>query len=118
MPDDWENARGLDVNNPSDATKDRDNDGYTNVEEYINSLPVDCINPLPGEIKPEDDSAQTESSVIGRDGGPQSEGDGAEAEISDRGQEGGCGCQSGPVAQRLLLPILVIVLCFRKKYTF
>jgi hypothetical protein len=35
MPDDWEIARGL---NPSldDSAHDRNNDGYTNIEEYIN----------------------------------------------------------------------------------
>lgn len=36
MPDDWETDRGLDPNDPADATLDRDGDGYTNVEEYIN----------------------------------------------------------------------------------
>ncbi len=37
MPDDWERARHL---NPlsDDSAKDRDGDGYTNIEEYINEL--------------------------------------------------------------------------------
>lgn len=37
MPDDWEAARGL---NPkvNDSAEDRDGDGYTNIEEYINGL--------------------------------------------------------------------------------
>jgi pectate lyase len=38
MPDDWEMARGLDISDPMDALRDRDRDGYTNIEEYINSL--------------------------------------------------------------------------------
>jgi hypothetical protein len=38
MPDDWEKAHGLDPHDPSDAAKDRDGDGYTNIEEYVNSL--------------------------------------------------------------------------------
>lgn len=38
MPDQWEIAAGLNRNDPSDASKDRNGDGYTNVEEYINSL--------------------------------------------------------------------------------
>jgi pectate lyase len=38
MPDTWESARGLDPNNAADATGDRDGDGYTNIEEYVNSL--------------------------------------------------------------------------------
>ena len=39
MPDEWELAVCLDLNNPSDANSDRDSDGYTNVEEYLNWLP-------------------------------------------------------------------------------
>ena len=38
MPDDWETAHGLDPHNPADAGLDRDGDGYTNVEEYLNSI--------------------------------------------------------------------------------
>ncbi|KPL05627.1 hypothetical protein AMJ85_11550 [candidate division BRC1 bacterium SM23_51] len=38
MPDDWESARGLDPNDADDGASDRDGDGYTNVEEYLNSL--------------------------------------------------------------------------------
>ena len=38
MPDAWEIAHGLDPNNASDGSMDRDGDGYTNVEEYINGL--------------------------------------------------------------------------------
>jgi len=38
MPDAWEKKRGLDPNDASDGAKDRDKDGYTNVEEYINGL--------------------------------------------------------------------------------
>lgn len=38
MPDDWENANGLDPNNPADGPLDPDGDGYTNVEDYINGL--------------------------------------------------------------------------------
>ena len=38
MPDAWEKAHGLDASDATDAIADRDADGYTNVEEYINSL--------------------------------------------------------------------------------
>ncbi|MHC4134228.1 MAG: hypothetical protein ACYS0K_04510 [Planctomycetota bacterium] len=38
MPDDWETERNLDPNDPADSALDRDGDGYTNVEEYINGV--------------------------------------------------------------------------------
>ncbi len=38
MPDDWEQRHGLNPRDPSDAAGDRNNDGYTNLEEYLNSL--------------------------------------------------------------------------------
>ena len=38
MPDSWETAHGLDPNNAADGSLDRDSDGYTNVEEFLNSL--------------------------------------------------------------------------------
>lgn len=38
MPDDWERQKGLDPGDPSDGSKDRDGDGYTNIEEYLHSL--------------------------------------------------------------------------------
>jgi hypothetical protein len=42
MPDEWEKAHGLNPNDPSDANADRDGDGYTDVEQYLNSL---CATP-------------------------------------------------------------------------
>jgi len=38
MPDDWETANKLDPANPNDRNADLDNDGYTNLEQYLNSL--------------------------------------------------------------------------------
>jgi hypothetical protein len=38
MPDAWEKQHGLDPASAADGAADRDNDGYTNVEEYLNSL--------------------------------------------------------------------------------
>lgn len=38
MPDEWEKARGLDPDDRADGRADRDDDGYTNVEEYLNGL--------------------------------------------------------------------------------
>jgi hypothetical protein len=38
MPDAWEQEHGLNPNDAADGAADRDSDGYTNVEEYLNSL--------------------------------------------------------------------------------
>ncbi|MDR3457425.1 MAG: thrombospondin type 3 repeat-containing protein [Verrucomicrobiae bacterium] len=38
IPDDWEKAHGLNPNDPEDANKDANGDGYTNLEKYLNSL--------------------------------------------------------------------------------
>jgi pectate lyase len=38
MPDSWESGRGLNPRDSSDGAKDRDGDGYTNLEEYLNGL--------------------------------------------------------------------------------
>ena len=38
MPDDWERVNGLNPNNAEDRNEDKDSDGFTNLEEYINSL--------------------------------------------------------------------------------
>jgi hypothetical protein len=38
MADDWERAHRLDANDPNDRNGDRDHDGYTNLEEYLNGL--------------------------------------------------------------------------------
>jgi hypothetical protein len=38
MPDEWETKHGLDPKNPADASTDRNGDGYTNIEDFINGL--------------------------------------------------------------------------------
>ena len=38
MPDSWETAHKLNTHDAADAVKDRDGDGYTNIEEFINSV--------------------------------------------------------------------------------
>lgn len=49
MPDTWETDRGLDPDDAADGALDRDGDGYTNVEEYINGLVGDGpAPPAPG----------------------------------------------------------------------
>ncbi len=38
IPDAWEIKYGLNPNDPSDAAKDMNGDGYTNIEKYINGI--------------------------------------------------------------------------------
>jgi hypothetical protein len=38
MADAWETANGLDPSDAEDRNEDRNGDGWTNLEEYINSL--------------------------------------------------------------------------------
>ena len=37
MPDEFETIHGFDPDDPSDGARDADGDGYTNVEEFLNS---------------------------------------------------------------------------------
>ncbi|MGE0763884.1 MAG: hypothetical protein AB7N80_11450 [Bdellovibrionales bacterium] len=43
MPDAWESSRGLNPASAADASLDRNSDGYTNIEEYINELAASLI---------------------------------------------------------------------------
>ena len=36
MPDEWEATHQFDPHNAADGAEDKDEDGYTNVEEWIN----------------------------------------------------------------------------------
>jgi hypothetical protein len=38
IPDKWEKKHGLNPNDPADAKLDLNNDGYTNIEDYINGI--------------------------------------------------------------------------------
>jgi hypothetical protein len=38
MPDEWELKRGLNPLDDSDASKDLDGDGYTNIEQFLNGV--------------------------------------------------------------------------------
>jgi hypothetical protein len=38
LPDDWERSRRLDPSDAGDGAADRDGDGYTNLEDWLNSL--------------------------------------------------------------------------------
>lgn len=37
LPDTWETTHGLDPHNPADATEDKDGDGYSHIEDFINA---------------------------------------------------------------------------------
>jgi pectate lyase len=39
MPDSWERRHGLNPHDPADGAGDKDGDGYTNLEEYLNPAP-------------------------------------------------------------------------------
>ena len=49
MPDAWEMKQGLNPDNSADASLDRDRDGYTNIEEFLNSVvEVKHVSPSKG----------------------------------------------------------------------
>ncbi len=56
MDDDWELARGLDPNDPSDTNGDYCGQGYTNIEYYINDLTVDSFPKGVVTLSPETNS--------------------------------------------------------------
>lgn len=43
MPDDFERRHGLDPDDPEDRNGDRNGDGYTNLEDYLNELAGDFV---------------------------------------------------------------------------
>ncbi len=47
MPDEWEDSHGLNKTDPADTALDRDGDGYSNIEEYINSFYWVQVEPTP-----------------------------------------------------------------------
>jgi hypothetical protein len=49
MADDWERNHGLDPSDPTDRNGDLNGDGYTNLEDYINSLCLRNDSSLPVE---------------------------------------------------------------------
>ncbi len=53
MDDEWEEARGLDPNDPTDTNGDYCGQGYTNIEYYINDLTVDSFPEGVVELSPE-----------------------------------------------------------------
>jgi hypothetical protein len=52
MPDDWETNYGFDPDDPTDGPKDADQDGYTNVEEYLNETDPGSGEAIPTNTPP------------------------------------------------------------------
>jgi hypothetical protein len=54
MPDEWELANGLNPDDSRDGIEDINNDGYTNVEDYLNSLSLQYYDtrPLVNFVRP------------------------------------------------------------------
>ncbi len=51
MPDDWETAQGFNPLDAADGPADVDGDGYTNLEEFLESLVSEGMTPRP-EVRP------------------------------------------------------------------
>lgn len=60
MPDAWEKARGLNPSDPSDGSTDKNGDGYTNLEDFLNGNGV-TTKPVAGTTQ--DDSSGSGSRV-------------------------------------------------------
>lgn len=58
MPDDWEKAHGLNPNDSSDAVGDLNDDGYTNIEDFINGLDPRAKKVDWSDLKNNDDPRQ------------------------------------------------------------
>ena len=54
MPDEWEETMGLNPNDPDDRNGDLNNDGYTNLEEYLNSILTPLTNVGESVFEPQD----------------------------------------------------------------
>jgi len=69
MPDSWETARNLNPNDATDNIKDRNGDGYTNIEEYINCV-ADSLLGSPCPPPQAVESARTRAMNISFSAGP------------------------------------------------
>ncbi|HYW96169.1 MAG TPA: hypothetical protein VE870_11310, partial [Bacteroidales bacterium] len=82
MADEWEISMGLNPDDPEDRNGDLNNDGYTNLEEYINSIPAgDYFIHAPSQVSADllavneihiswqDNSGDETAFIIERDGG-------------------------------------------------
>ncbi len=66
MPDEWETENGLNLNDPADRNDDRNNDGYTNLEEYLNSLVnvYSTLKPTVNLVTPIDETGYLTSDTV------------------------------------------------------
>jgi len=51
LPDFWEKQYNLDINDPSDAKIDTDNDGWNNLEEFLNATNPEVSNVIPSLLE-------------------------------------------------------------------
>lgn len=73
MPNFWELAMGFNPNNANDQNGDHDQDGYTNIEEYLNDLAIarlcepyaNPVYPIPADWPDFDPSCSTSTGIIG-----------------------------------------------------
>jgi DNA-binding MarR family transcriptional regulator len=64
MPDDWEQEHGLNATSPSDAYGDSDNDGFTNLEEFIGMSDPNDDTDNPKSSRPKKDEASGADSMV------------------------------------------------------
>lgn len=66
MPDAWETANGLDPKDSKDGNADANNDGYTHIEDYLNSLalPYYDTKPIISTVSPEANEIFIASSAV------------------------------------------------------
>ncbi|MDQ1913675.1 Ig-like domain-containing protein [Paenibacillus sp. GD4] len=65
MPDAWEISQGLDPNEAADRNADADGDGYTNLEEYLNSIvSIGSQNPVVRITTPTINSISAQGSTL------------------------------------------------------
>ena len=68
MPDEWEIARGLDPDDPTDTNGDYCGNGYTNIEYYLNDLTVNAFPAGVVAVSPEVERKEPEKGDVNIDG--------------------------------------------------
>lgn len=121
MPDDWETEHGHDPSDASDGPADADGDGYTNVEEYLNSFFSSGDDPEPGaDAGPTSDAGSTDGGA-NTDGGTTSDGGVTRDGSAPRGDAGmepsdeGCGCSTTSSGGGPLWMVALALIAIRRR---